>query len=67
MKDIYEKSTAKIIFKGKTRNTTCLRLGVTGYIHSPLLCSIVLVLLCQIQTVVFFFKRCNLLKYFVKA
>ena len=55
MKDIYEKSTAKIIFKGKTRNTTCLRLGVTGYIHSPLLFSIVLVLLCQIQTVVFFF------------
>lgn len=50
MKYIYEKSTAKIMFKGITTNTTCLRLGVIGYIHSSLLFSIVLVVLCQIQT-----------------
>lgn len=42
MKGIYEKSTAKIIFKDKRMNTTCLRLGIIGYILSPLLFSILL-------------------------
>ena len=66
MKDIYEKSTAKIMFKGKTMNTVCLRLGVIGYIHSPLLFSIVLVVLCQIQKAFFCLFVCFYKVQFVK-
>ena len=68
MKDVYEKFTAKIMFKGKTMNTTCLRLGVIDYIHPPLLFSIVLVILCQIQTALcFFFCKVQFVKIFCES